>query len=72
MDGCICMDDAVQIVAAAGSGKTSTMVARVGYALHEDLVQPEQILVLAFNRAVAEELRPGSRPGWQGSMASML
>jgi DNA helicase-4 len=35
MDGCICMDDAVQIVAAAGSGKTSTMVARVGYALHE-------------------------------------
>lgn len=57
MDGCICMDDAVQIVAAAGSGKTSTMVARVGYALHEGLVAPEQILVLAFNRAVAAELR---------------
>ena len=57
MDGCICMDDAVQIVAAAGSGKTSTMVARVGYALHEGLVKPEQILVLAFNRAVAEELQ---------------
>lgn len=57
MDGCICMDDAVQIVAAAGSGKTSTMVARVGYALHEGIVTPEQILVLAFNRAVAEELQ---------------
>ncbi len=57
MDGCICMDDAVQIVAAAGSGKTSTMVARVGYALHEGLVKPEQILVLAFNRSVAEELQ---------------
>jgi DNA helicase IV len=57
MDGCICMDDAVQIVAAAGSGKTSTMVARVGYALHEGLVKPEQILVLAFNRAVAKELQ---------------
>lgn len=57
MDGCICMDDAVQIVAAAGSGKTSTMVARVGYALHEGLMQPHQILVLAFNRAVAEELQ---------------
>ncbi|WP_067736131.1 UvrD-helicase domain-containing protein [Novosphingobium naphthalenivorans] len=57
MDGCICMDDAVQIVAAAGSGKTSTMVARVGYALHEGLVKPDQILVLAFNRAVAEELQ---------------
>lgn len=57
MDGCICMDDAVQIVAAAGSGKTSTMVARVGYALHEGLVKPEQIIVLAFNRAVAEEIQ---------------
>lgn len=57
MDGCICMDDAVQIVAAAGSGKTSTMVARVGYALHEHLARPEQILVLAFNRAVAQELQ---------------
>lgn len=57
MDGCICMDDAVQIVAAAGSGKTSTMVARVGYALHEGLVKPEQILVLGFNRAVTEELQ---------------
>jgi len=57
MDGCVCMDDAVQIAAAAGSGKTSTMVARVGYALHEDLVKPERILVLAFNTAVAEELQ---------------
>lgn len=57
MDSCICMDGAVQIVAAAGSGKTSTMVARIGYALVEKLYQPEQILVLAFNRSVAEELR---------------
>ena len=57
MDGCICMDDAVQIVAAAGSSKTSTMVARVGYALHEGIVRPDQILLLAFNRSVAEELQ---------------
>lgn len=57
MDGCICMDDAVQIIAAAGSGKTSTMVARVGYTIQEGLVKPEQILVLSFNRAVAEELQ---------------
>ena len=56
MDSCICMDDAVQIVAAAGSGKTSTIVARIGYALKEGLARPEQILVLAFNRSVKEEL----------------
>lgn len=53
---CICMDDAVLIVAAAGSGKTSTMVAKTGYALHEGLARPEQILLLAFNRDTANEL----------------
>ncbi len=56
MGCCICMDDAVQIIAAAGSGKTSTIVARVGYALKEGLVQPEQILILAFNVSVKKEL----------------
>lgn len=56
MNSCICMDDAVQIVAAAGSGKTSAMVARIGYMLQEGLARPEQILVLAFNRSVKEEL----------------
>lgn len=55
-DACICMDDAVQIVAAAGSGKTSTMVAKTGYVLHEKLAEPEQILLLAFNTKAAEEL----------------
>lgn len=53
---CICMDDSVLIVAAAGSGKTSTMVAKTGYALHEGLARPEQILLLAFNRDTANEL----------------
>jgi DNA helicase-4 len=53
---CVCMDDAVMVVAAAGSGKTSTMVAKTGYALHEGLASPEQILLLAFNRATADEV----------------
>lgn len=57
MNCCICMDDAVQIVAAAGFGKTSTIVARVGYALKEGLTQPEQILILAFNTSVKDELK---------------
>ena len=55
-DCCICMDSAVQIVAAAGSGKTSTIVARVGYALKEGLASPGEILILAFNRSVKEEI----------------
>ena len=53
---CVCMDDAVMVVAAAGSGKTSTMVAKTGYALHEGLATPDQILLLAFNRATADEV----------------
>lgn len=53
---CICMDDSVMLVAAAGSGKTSTMVAKTGYVLHEGLATPDQILLLAFNRATAREL----------------
>ena len=53
---CVCMDDAVMIVAAAGSGKTSTMVAKTGYAIHEGLAAPDQILLLAFNRSTANEV----------------
>lgn len=56
MEGCICMDDALLIVAAAGSGKTSTMVAKAGYVLKEELAKPDQILMLAFNRDAANEL----------------
>lgn len=57
MEACICMDDAVQVVAAAGSGKTSSIVARLGYILHRGLAAPEEILILSFNRAVADELQ---------------
>lgn len=53
---CICMDDAVMVVAAAGSGKTSAMVAKTGYVLHEALATPDQILLLAFNKATADEV----------------
>jgi len=53
---CVCMDESVMVVAAAGSGKTSTMVAKTGYALHEGLATPDQILLLAFNRATADEV----------------
>jgi DNA helicase-4 len=44
------------LVAAAGSGKTSTIVGKVGYALLTGLYKPEEILVLAFNKNAGEEL----------------
>jgi len=52
----ICFDNRVQVVAAAGSGKTSTMVAKAAYAVYRDLVSAERIVMLAFNKKAAEEL----------------
>jgi DNA helicase-4 len=53
----LCLDNRVQLVAAAGSGKTSVMVARAAYAVRRGFITPERILLLAFNRAAADELQ---------------
>ncbi len=45
------------IIASAGTGKTSTIVARIAYLLKEQNVKPEHILLLTFtNKAAAEML----------------
>jgi len=53
----ICFDNRVQVLAAAGSGKTSVMVARAAYAVRRGFVPAERILLLAFNKAAAAELQ---------------
>jgi DNA helicase-4 len=53
----VCFDNRVQVVAAAGSGKTSTMVAKAAYAIRRGLVSPDRIVMLAFNQAAAAELQ---------------
>ncbi|MFF2318219.1 UvrD-helicase domain-containing protein [Arthrobacter sp. NPDC058097] len=65
----VCFDNRVRVVAAAGSGKTSTMVARAGYAIRRKIAQPTEILALAFNRKAAGELseRLVSRLGDDGA-----
>lgn len=52
----IIFEDRNLLVAAAGSGKTSTIVGKVGYGLLTGLYKPEEILVLAFNRNAGGEL----------------
>ena len=52
----ITFDDNVMTVAAAGSGKTSVLIAKAGYAVAAGLFKPEQIVLLAFNRRAADEL----------------
>jgi DNA helicase-4 len=53
----MCFDNRVLLVASAGSGKTSTMVAKAGYALRHGYFSPERMLLLAFNTDAAAELR---------------
>ncbi|WP_161937872.1 UvrD-helicase domain-containing protein [Serinicoccus chungangensis] len=50
-------DNRVNVIAAAGSGKTSVMVARAAYAVSRGLTKPEEIVLLAFNRDAATELQ---------------
>jgi DNA helicase-4 len=52
----VCFDNRLLLVAAAGSGKTSTLVAKAGYAIDRGIVPPEEILMLAFNADAAAEL----------------
>jgi len=53
----VTFDNRVRVVAAAGSGKTSVMVARAAYAVAQGFVRPERILMLAFNADAAAELQ---------------
>ena len=49
-------DGPAQIIAPAGSGKTTTLIARLGHLLTTG-VRPERIAVMTFNRDAADELR---------------
>ncbi len=53
----LCFDNRVLLVASAGSGKTSTMVAKAAYAIQRRYFSADKILLLAFNRDAAAELR---------------
>ena len=52
----VVMEDRNLLVASAGSGKTSTVVGKVGYALLRGLVAPEEVLIVAFNAHAAREI----------------
>lgn len=62
----IVMEDRNLLIAAAGSGKTSSVVGKVGYALLRGYVEPDQVLVLAFNNHAAKELEERINDRLQG------
>ncbi|HXI71510.1 MAG TPA: UvrD-helicase domain-containing protein [Verrucomicrobiae bacterium] len=49
-------EDNTLVIAGAGSGKTSVIVAKAGYLVKSAECQPEQILLLAFSRDAMEEM----------------
>lgn len=69
IESVVCFDNRVRVIASAGSGKTSTMVAKAGYALRRKVAPADRILMLAFNRSAADELdkRVKDRLGSQAS-----
>lgn len=60
----VSFDNRVQVVAAAGSGKTSVMVARAAYGVLRGFVRPDRVLLLAFNKAAAAELQERVEKGF--------
>lgn len=50
-------EDNTLVVAGAGTGKTSVVVAKVAYVVKQLGVRPEEVLLLAYNKAAAAELQ---------------
>lgn len=53
---CVINEQNNLVLAGAGSGKTSVMVARCAYLLEACRVDPDEILILAFNNKAAKEI----------------
>jgi len=49
-------EDATLVLAGAGSGKTSVIVAKAAYMIERGIRAPEEILLLAFGKDAAEEM----------------
>ncbi|WP_245488814.1 MULTISPECIES: UvrD-helicase domain-containing protein [unclassified Mesorhizobium] len=58
-DACIRLEDNNLLVASAGSGKSATRVCKVANVLERQLYRPDEILLLAFNKSAADELKTG-------------
>ena len=52
----IIMEDNNLLIAAAGSGKTSVIVSKLGYLIQKEYAKPEEILILSFNNKVKDEI----------------
>ncbi|MCE2526777.1 MAG: UvrD-helicase domain-containing protein, partial [Actinomycetia bacterium] len=63
-------EDVTLVLAGAGTGKTVTIVGKVAHLVRNEGVRPDEILVLAYNRKAAEEIRERLPPDLSGSRVS--
>ena len=56
-DAIVTLGENVLVIAAAGSGKTSTIVAKTHYLVNKLKIDPRHILVITYTRKAAEELQ---------------
>ena len=59
-------EDVTLVLAGAGTGKTATITGKIAYLVRHQQIDPNEILVLAFNRKAAAEIRdrlPGDLRG---------
>jgi DNA helicase IV len=57
IDAALTFEDATLVVAAAGSGKSSCIIGKIGFALKSGLFAEQQILALAYNKEAAKQLK---------------
>lgn len=50
-------EDNTRVIAGAGSGKTAVMAVKAAYLLERELCRTNELLLVAFNKSAAEELR---------------
>ena len=60
-------EDATLVLAGAGTGKTSVIVSKVVHLVRNQDVSPDEMLVLAFNRKAADEIRGRLRDDLSGA-----
>ena len=56
-DAIVRLEDNCLVISSAGSGKTSTSIAKVKYLIEKQHINKEEILVLSYNRKTAEEFQ---------------
>ncbi|MCR5187043.1 MAG: ATP-dependent helicase, partial [Clostridia bacterium] len=57
----------VLVIACPGSGKTSTMLERINYMIHELNINPSQILMVAYNKKIRKEMQERFKDEYKNS-----